>query len=94
MANFFLLNNNPIKFNYVEKLGLKLSEPKIEVKVDDESIEIVDDDLYEALKKYRYEKAKENGLRYNTVNHRIKAGCSLEVACTLKPLKVRERLPR
>ena len=59
IANFFLLNNNPIKFNYVEKLGLKLSEPKVEVKVDDESIEIVDDDLYEALKKYRYEKAKE-----------------------------------
>lgn len=62
IANFFLLNNNPIKFNYVEKLGLKLSEPKVEVKVDDENIEIVDDDLYEALKKYRYNKAKEKNL--------------------------------
>lgn len=62
IANFFLLNNTPIKFNYVEKLGLKLNEPKLEIQVDDESIEIVDDDLYEALKKYRYEKAKEKNL--------------------------------
>jgi len=55
--------NKHIEYDYINKLGLKLKEEKPEIIVDNTNIsEVGNDDLYEELKKYRYEKAKEKNM--------------------------------
>ena len=63
IADYIYEKNKHIEYDYINKLGLKLKEEKPEIIVDNTNIsEIGNDDLYEELKKYRYEKAKEKNM--------------------------------
>jgi hypothetical protein len=63
IADYIYEKNKHIEYDYINKLGLKLKEEKPEIIVDNTNIsEVGNDDLYEELKKYRYEKAKEKNM--------------------------------
>ncbi|MDD4244484.1 MAG: HRDC domain-containing protein [Bacilli bacterium] len=71
IADFIMKNDKPIEMDYVKMFNLKikpkeqvqLEEVKEEVKVlDEDSIPVINDDLYEKLKNYRIQKAKEKNI--------------------------------
>lgn len=63
IADYIYEKNKHIEYDYINKLGLKLKEEKPEIIIDNTNIsEVGNDDLYEELKKYRYEKAKEKNM--------------------------------
>ena len=63
IADLIIANNEPREYNYIEKLHLNIIEDEVveDIRVIDEPCEATakDDRLYEALRKYRFTKAKE-----------------------------------
>lgn len=59
LAEFILESDKPIKYDYIKRFNLKIVEPEKE-EPENTLEKSLDDTLFEKLKEYRFDKAKEN----------------------------------